>query len=126
MSNYTAKKKRKKPRLPATFDVRFLELADQRTSAMRLVRERFETLSQHAGVDSLQKELLCRRATFLSLQLESIEVRAIEGDEAVDLGKYSVMLNTFLGVLKALGLDKQIPKSLDSLQNYVAKKERER
>jgi hypothetical protein len=98
----------------------FWEDQDQRTAAVKEIRRRLQRLCDDAGVTSYQQELLAQRAVFLSLQLETIEVNAERNGE-FSPGTYSHLTNSLLGVLKALGLEKQA-KPVGQLSNYLEAK----
>ena len=118
----------KKPRtangrvqLPVRFDVHFLEQCDARKRAVKLMKKRYLTLKEHTGADCIQKDILARRATFLSLLLESMEIEAMSGDP-INMGSYTIMANTLTGLLRALGISKQM-KNVTDLKTYLAEKE---
>ena len=110
--------------LPAKFMPKFWEDADGRIAAIKEVRRRYEALKADAGVDSVQKDLLCQRATFVAARLETMEVIAAEGGK-FDAGVYCQAVNTLLGLLKALGLSRKA-REVESLQTYVRSKRRRR
>lgn len=91
--------------IPARFEPKFWDLADSRQRAVKLIRQRYDLLSADIGVDSVQKRLLCERAVFISVQLETMEVEASEGKEFKS-GLYANLSNTLMGLLKTLGLER--------------------
>ena len=91
--------------LPSRFQPRFLTTADQRQKVIKLIRRRLERLNSEAGCDSIQKEMLANEAIFISVQLETMRVNALEG-EAFDAGVYTQMVNALSGLLSKLGLAK--------------------
>ena len=91
--------------LPSRFQPRFLTTADQRQKVIKLIRRRLERLISEAGCDSIQKEMLANEAIFISVQLETMRVNALEG-EAFDAGVYTQMVNALSGLLSKLGLAK--------------------
>src|SRR5690349_928058 len=93
----------KKQSLSTRFEPQFWLQADGRSLVCREVKKRTATLMQHVGADSFQKELLCQRAVFVGLMLETMEVHAGATGQ-FDTGRYTAMTNTFCGLLKALGL----------------------
>lgn len=97
-----------------------MDLADQRQSAIRLIRKRLERLKEEAGCDSFQKELLAEQAIFIAVQLETMKVNALEG-QPFDAGVYTQMVNCLSGLLSKLGLSKSAVQVLD-LDTYLAKK----
>lgn len=114
-------RKAKNPaQLPGSFVPKFWRDVDKRQVVLKEIRNRLERLEQDAGVDSYQKELLVQRAVFMSVQLETMELNAAEGRE-FDSGAYTQMSNAFLGLLKTLGLAKQM-KEVENLSNYVNRK----
>jgi len=104
--------------LPVRFTPRFWEDSDRRVALVRAVQERVEALKRDTASDSVQKQTLCERAVFLATVLETSEVNAIEGVRPLDTGSYVQALNSLLGILKALGLDRKA-KSL-GLAKFVA------
>jgi hypothetical protein len=98
----------------------FWDEVDRRCLLYREIKSRYEQLKQDTGADSYQKDLILQRAVFLSLQLQTMEIQVTEGGD-FDSGGYSNLTNVLVGLLKALGLEKALPKMAD-LQSYVAKK----
>ncbi len=80
---------------------------------------RWRRLKADAGCDSAQKKLLAERAAFVACQLETAEVNAVEGGK-MDVGAYVQAVNCLLGLLRALGLNRQT-KQL-GLRGYVRSK----
>lgn len=102
------------------FVPQFWENEDRRCAVVRNFIERYETLKTDCGADSYQKELLCQRATFVAIQLETMEVNATRTGK-FEAGKYGNLTNTFLGLLKSLGLERQA-KQVESLETYIVEK----
>jgi hypothetical protein len=71
--------------------------------------------------ESIQRDLLCQRAAFLSVVLETMEVKACEG-AAIDWGGYVQAVNAFSGLLLRLGLEKRL-KNVHDLQTYLEQKD---
>jgi hypothetical protein len=107
--------------LPKRFEPRFWKDADHRHHKVRLIKRRCAALAQDTGADSAQKELLCQRAAFISVVLETMEVLLAEGREGFDLGAYTQATNTLTGLLKTLGLDRHV-KNVTDLKTYLAEK----
>lgn len=103
--------------MPIRFEPRFLETADQRQKAIKLLRQRLVRLKEEAGCDSFQKEMLAEQAIFVAVQLETMKVNALEGKE-FSPGSYTQMVNCLAGLLKALGLERQAAKVID-LNTYL-------
>jgi len=106
--------------IPSRFEPKFLDKADQRQKVIKLIRRRLERLKTEAGCDSIQKELLANEAIFISVQLETMRVNALEGKH-FDAGVYTCMVNALSGLLSKLKLEKQAGQVLD-LDAYLATK----
>ena len=108
--------------LPPRWEPRLIESADNRQKVIKLIRRRLERLKEEAGCDSYQKEMLAEQAIFISIQLETAKVNALEG-KAFDAGCFTQMVNCLSGLLTKLGLDKQAAQ-VESLQSILAEKRR--
>lgn len=106
--------------LPRRFAPEFWADQDGRTPLPREIKRRVKALCLDAGADSEQKRLIAQRAVFLSLQLETAEVRAIR-DGQLDCGIYTQQVNSLLGCLKALGLERKARKI--GLKDYMQDKD---
>jgi hypothetical protein len=104
--------------VPTRFEPRFWETTDQRQAVVKEIRRRCETLREDTGADSAQKNMLVQRAIFMSIQLETMEVEAIESGK-FDPGIYTQMSNALLGLLRQLGLERKIKTTVD-LKAYVS------
>lgn len=105
-----------------TFTPRFWTQADRRLAAVREIRARIELLKAHAGADSYQKQMMCERAVFLALQLETAEREALETGQ-LHMGRYVQGINGLTGCLRLLGLNKHADAA-DKLQLHLAKRKR--
>lgn len=94
--------------IPARFVPKFWADADRRIALVRAIESRVERLKQDANADSYQKEVLAERAVFLISLLETAERDAVEGVKALDTGAYVQAVNSLIGVLRALGLDRKV------------------
>ena len=74
-------------------------------------------LKQDIQADSYQKDLLCQRAIFISVQLETMELLAAEKGN-FNAGVYTQMVNALLGLLKSLGLERRA-KTVVNLKTYI-------
>jgi hypothetical protein len=119
MSTPPAKKTRAKPAgtLPQKFKPRFWEELDSRLALVRKIQRRLSTLEVQTGSDSIQKQMLCQRAVFLTLMIEQWEVEALE-TQRLDSGRYCGALNSLMGVLRMLGLERH-RKTVQSIHDYV-------
>lgn len=113
-----AERKAKTPAtLPDQFVVKFWDAADKRQVVVKEIIRRYELLKADCGADSYQKDLLCQRAVFMAVQLESMEITAVQ-DGIFSDGVYTQMSNALLGLLKTLGLEKKI-SDVVNLNEYV-------
>jgi hypothetical protein len=100
------------------FQPRFWQDSDSRISVVKIIRRRYELLKEHAGGnESYQRDILCQRAAFLSIILETQEVKAAEGN-VLDVGSYVQACNGLSGVLIRLGLEKRVKNATD-LRAYL-------
>lgn len=105
--------------VPTRFVPRFWEDADNRCAVVKGIRRRYQSLRDDAGGDaSIQRDLLVQRACFLSVVLETQEVKVAEGGD-IDLGSYTQMVNSLQGLLKTLGLERRA-KEVTDLKGYLA------
>ena len=109
----------KPARLPEKFDPVFPANLDGRTVAARELKGRLdELMADLGGPDALtyQRRTLCKRVIFIEARLEAMDVAFALGLGS-DTGRYAVLNNALVGVLKALGLRRQ-PKHL-TLEQYL-------
>lgn len=92
-------------RRPDSFSPFFCQDVDGRLSTAKLMRKRLAQLKADCGSDSLQKDMFCERACFLSIQIESMEAKAAEGVE-IDQGAYVQACNALSGLFSKLGIEK--------------------
>jgi hypothetical protein len=107
--------------LPGRFQPRFWQDSDARIAVVKTIRRRYEVLKDHCGGnESHQRDLLCQRVAFISIILETQEVKAAEGGN-IDLGSYVQATNGLTGLLKTLGLEKRV-KNVTDLKTYLEAK----
>ena len=107
-----AKRKIKEIEIPKTFTPKFWESIDGRSLLVREVKQRFQELVDDTGADNTQKRMLCQRAVFIALQLETMECNAAQG-EPFDANTYTVMANALKGYLKDLGINSKSGQTFD-------------
>lgn len=95
----------------------FWELQDGRLAIVRMIRDRYDALKQDTQADSVQKDLLCRRATFLSLRLEAMEIQAAKTGKLNNI-TYTKLVASLVSILRCLGFDRKA-KKIKSLSDYV-------
>lgn len=110
----------KKHTLPSRFKPGLLDDCDNRLSMVKELRRRIQRLRDDVGATSYQQELLCERAIFVSVQLETMERRAVETGE-LDASAYCQTVNVLSSLLSKLGL-KRATKQVQSLESYVTSK----
>src|SRR4051812_647709 len=107
----TAKLRKRSRRVKAPLSSQFIpyfwDEVDGRYALKKEIRDRLQRLTQDAGVDSCQKELLAQEAIFLALQLETMRVNAVTDEAEFDAGSYTQMVNALSGILTKLGLDRK-------------------
>lgn len=111
----------KQKEITATFKPMFWEDLDGRTGIAQTIRDRYETLKDDAGAESRQREILCQRAVFMCVCLETMECEALASGK-FDAGVHTQMSNALLGLLKALGLDRKV-KRADGLSDYIRERQ---
>ena len=111
------------PTVPKRFRPLFWEDQDQRNGTIRAIRRRCRELKEHTGADSAQKDLLVQRATFISLQLETMEIETVATGEPFDSGRYAQMSNALLGILKTLGLNRHV-RDVTDLKDYLKRRQK--
>jgi len=109
--------------LPTRFQPRFWSDADQRVALVRELKGKVNQLKTDTNADSYPKEILCERAVFLLAVIETQEVTAVEGESKLDLAAYVQAVNSLLGLLRTLGLERKA-KKVETLDTYVEKRAR--
>lgn len=105
--------------LPDSYSPDWIEKLDGRTAIAQAVRARLQALATDAGGElSYQRYSLCKRAVWMEALVEQREA-AIARGEVVDEGKLTQAVNTLMGLLKALGLERQV-KPANTLQGALA------
>ena len=109
----------KTPALSNEFRPLFWSGLDGRVSVVKETLRRYEKLRKDTGSDSVQKDLLCQRITFLAIRLESMEREAIESG-MFDAGLYVSLTNALTGMLRLIGINRKA--KITSLKDYVQSK----
>ena len=73
--------RKKSRRLPQGFLPHFWDKVDGRLSAKKKIRERYLEIKRDSNANSIQKDQLCQRAAFVSVQIETMECIAAEGGD---------------------------------------------
>lgn len=114
----TRSQRRKMHDLPQRFEPLFWNEVDGRLSLKKKVRRRYEQIKRESGSTSIQRDLLCQRAAFLSITIETLECTATETGQ-FDAGVYVQASNALMGLLQKLGLDSKVKQQATNLRAYV-------
>ena len=111
--------------LPETYSSDWLARLDKRTKVARAVLARVTELESDAGgADALSaaRRSLIRHAAWLDALVESYEMKLAAG-EAIDVGAFTQSLNSLLGLLRLIGLERRQKKvaSLRDVMNGTAR-----
>ena len=110
----------KSSELPDRYSEDWLAKLDGRTAIARVIRDRLEDLQTDlGGRDSLsyQQRSLTKRAVWMEAVIEQQEI-ALSRGEPVDQGKLTQAVNSLIGILKTLGLQRKA-KDIHSLSDYM-------
>jgi len=95
--------------LPSKFTEGWIDQLDGRTRLAQAVNERLGILvSDLGGIDQLsyQQQSLCKRAIWMEAIIEQQE-SALSRGEDIEQGRLTQAVNTLIGLLKTLGLERQ-------------------
>lgn len=109
--------------IPATYSPDWLEKLDGRTTIARAVQSRYSALTTDLGGHdalSYQRRSLCKRIVWLEAVIEQQEAALARGED-VDQGRMTQAVNTLVGLLKAIGLDRVAREC--SLSEYLQRKQ---
>ena len=94
--------------LPEQYRSDWLEAMDGRRGTVKAIKERLGMLTDDlGGVDAMsyQRRSLAKRVVWLEAMIEQQEAAISRGEE-VDAGKWTQGVNTLIGLLKTLGLER--------------------
>jgi hypothetical protein len=106
--------------LPDRYSEDWLAKLDGRTAIARVIRDRLEDLQTDlGGRDSLsyQQRSLTKRAIWMEAIIEQQEIALSRGED-VDQGKLTQAVNSLIGLLKTLGLERKA-REVPSLRDYM-------
>ncbi len=95
--------------LPDSYSANWLQRLDKRTKIARAVLSRIAELESDAGGGealSAARRSLIRHAAWLDALVDSHELRLASGEQ-IDAGAYTQSLNSLIGLLRLLGLERK-------------------
>jgi len=110
--------------IPNRYSADWLEKLDGRTTLARAVNDRYHDLTQGlGGVEQLsyQRRSLCKRIVYMECLVEQQEAALSRGEE-VDQGRLTQAVNTLIGLLKTVGLDR-VARDTPDLATFLKQRE---
>lgn len=117
----------KSSELPASYSEQWIDKLDGRTQIARVIRDRLAELQTDLGgrdALSYQQRSLTKRAIWLEAVIEQQEIQLSKGEE-IDQGKLTQAVNSLIGLLKTLGLQRQA-RDVPTLHEYLSSYDKER
>lgn len=109
--------------IPDKYSPNWLDSLDKRTGLAQEIHSRYKALSDDLGGHdalSYQKRALVSRALFVELSIQQQEQALAAGGE-LDSGRYTQQVNTLLGLLKTLGLERA-SREVPDLASFIKSK----
>jgi hypothetical protein len=103
-----------------SFKSHSIEDLDCRYLGAKRIKRLYQQLKKQSNADTAARELLCRRAAFLAVFVEALEVEAVTGTK-FDTGVLVQAGNSLIGVLKLLGLNNIAAEKESTLKAHLAK-----
>src|ERR1700683_3787725 len=95
---------RREKRRVVDFKPKYLDDYDFRFGAAKKIRAVYRDLKRQADINSVAKDLLARRAAYLSVRIETLEVESLTGGKVKESALLQA-INGLVGILKQLGLE---------------------
>lgn len=114
----------KQTEIPDDFHPQWLEKLDNRTALARAVNDRYRALTADLGGTehmSYQRRSLAKRAIWMEAVIEQQEAALSRGED-VDQAKLTQAVNSLIGLLKTLGLDR-VAAEVPDLHSYLKARE---
>lgn len=95
--------------IPKKYTPDFMERLDMRTVLGKAVRDRYQAIVADLGGEealATVRRSLVRRFVWFESMIEGIECQAAAG-EAVDIGAWTQLVNSWLGIARMLGLERK-------------------
>lgn len=106
--------------IPQEYSPDFMSRLDKRTVLGKAVNELHASLIEHVGGDgqvTVPLRSIVNRYTWSEMILQGMECRAAAGEE-LDVGSWTQMTNTQLGLARLLGLNRR-SKPVESLESLM-------
>ena len=110
----------KSSEIPDRYSADWLQRLDGRTSIARVICDRLEELQNDLGGRdglSYQQRSLTKRAIWMEAIIEQQELALARGEE-IDQGKLTQAVNSLIGLLKTLGLERKAAE-VPTLAEYI-------
>jgi len=108
----------KQAEVPQQYSEDWIDRLDGRTKLAQAVRTRLNALTADLGGGlSYQRRSLAKRAVWIELVIEQQEAALARGED-VDQGRLTQAVNTLIGLLKTLGLER-VARDVPDLQTYL-------
>jgi hypothetical protein len=110
--------------IPERYSPDFMDRLDKRTVLGRAVFDRYYAIVSDLGGDEALSNIrrsLVRRFTWFEIMIEGMECRAAAG-EGVDIGSWTQLTNSWLGIARMLGLDRR-SKPIETLRDIMRAEE---
>ena len=107
-------------KIPARYSPDFMERLDRRTVLGKAVCQRFETIATDCGgLNSLShiQVGIIKRFIWMEAVIEGFELQLAAGDQ-IDLGSYTQTVNSWIGLARMLGLERQ-PRPVRRLHEHL-------
>ena len=105
---------------PQSYRPDWLEAMDGRLGTVKVIKDRLSMLCEDlGGVESMsyQRRSLAKRVVWLEAMIEQQEAAIARGED-VDAGRWTQGINSLMGLLKALGLDR-VAQDVPSVQSWI-------
>lgn len=106
--------------IPEKYTPDFMERLDKRTVLGKAIVERYGAIVADLGGDAALttiKHSLVRRFVWFETMIQGMECRAAAGEE-IDIGSWSQLTNTWLGIARLLGLERK-PHNVKRLHEHL-------
>jgi hypothetical protein len=114
---------RREKRRIIDFKPKYLDDYDFRYGAAKKIRRIYLDLRKQCDINSVAKDLMARRAAYLAVKIETLEVESLTSKGKVSESGLNQAINTLTGILKALGLENLSLVKPDRLKEYLSHKQ---